>query len=100
MASGHAYVQSSDPSSRPGALHVDAGGRQAWRYGPAIHASVTTGRAPGDKTMQDLKAQLLRGLWYVAFVGHDVRPGRLVHKTLVGDPSPTGPGPDGRGFSG
>ena len=49
--------------------------------------------------MQDLKAQLLRGLWYVAFVGHDVRPGRLVHKTLLGDPILIGRGRDGRVFA-
>ncbi|MCC6778469.1 MAG: aromatic ring-hydroxylating dioxygenase subunit alpha [Hyphomicrobiales bacterium] len=36
--------------------------------------------------MQDLKAELLRGLWYVALVGDDLRPGQLVHKTLLGEP--------------
>jgi phenylpropionate dioxygenase-like ring-hydroxylating dioxygenase large terminal subunit len=36
--------------------------------------------------MQDLKAELLRGLWYVALVGAELRPGRLAHKTLLGEP--------------
>ncbi len=36
--------------------------------------------------MQDLKAELLRGLWYVALVGDDLRRGRIVHKTLLGEP--------------
>jgi phenylpropionate dioxygenase-like ring-hydroxylating dioxygenase large terminal subunit len=38
-------------------------------------------------------------LWYVAFVGHNVRPGRLVHKTLLGDPILIGRGRDGRVFA-
>ena len=49
--------------------------------------------------MHDLKAQLLRGLWYVALVGADVRPGRLVHKTLLGEPLLIGRGRDGRVFA-
>ena len=49
--------------------------------------------------MQDLKAELLRGLWYVALVGADVRPGRLVHKTLLGEPLLIGRGRDGRVFA-
>ncbi len=36
--------------------------------------------------MHDLKAELLRGLWYVAVMGADVPRGRLVHKTLLGEP--------------
>ena len=36
--------------------------------------------------MQDLKAELLRGLWYVALPGAELRPGRMVHKTLLGEP--------------
>ena len=36
--------------------------------------------------MQDLKAELVRGLWYVALLGADLRPGRLAHKTLLGEP--------------
>ena len=34
--------------------------------------------------MQDLKAELLRGLWYVALPSAELRPGRMVHKTLLG----------------
>src|SRR5215471_8955138 len=49
--------------------------------------------------MHDLKAELLRGLWYVALVGADLRPGRLVHKTLLGEPVMIGRGRDGRVFA-
>jgi len=49
--------------------------------------------------MQDLKAELLRGLWYVALVGADVRPGRMLHKTLLGEPVLIGRGSDGRVFA-
>ena len=49
--------------------------------------------------MHDLKAQLLRGLWYVALVGADVRPGRLVPKTLLGEPLLIGRGRDRRVFA-
>lgn len=36
--------------------------------------------------MQGLKAELLRGLWYVATPGGSVRPGRMIAKTLLGEP--------------
>ena len=49
--------------------------------------------------MHDLKAQLLRGLWYVALVGADVRPGRLVPKMLLGEPLLIGRGRDRRVFA-
>jgi len=49
--------------------------------------------------MQDLKAELLRGLWYVALPGAGVRSGRLVHKTLLGEPVLIGRGDDGRVFA-
>src|SRR4029077_7073004 len=49
--------------------------------------------------MQDLKAELVRGLWYVALLGADVRPGRMVHKTLLGEPVLIGRGRDGRVFA-
>ena len=49
--------------------------------------------------MQDLKAELVRGLWYVALLGADVRPGRMVHKTLLGEPVLIGRGSDGRVFA-
>ena len=41
LGAGHPYVQSPDPSSRPGPLHADAGRRQAVRYRSAVHAGVT-----------------------------------------------------------
>src|SRR5262245_65596914 len=97
MVPGHAHVQPPDAPSRPGALHADAGGRQARRYRSAVCADVATGRAyaPGDETMQDLKAELLRGLWYVALVGADVRTGRLVTEALLGETVVTGLGREG-----
>ena len=49
--------------------------------------------------MHDLKAELLRGLWYVALVGADLRPGRIVHKTLLGEPVLIGRGRDGGVFA-
>jgi phenylpropionate dioxygenase-like ring-hydroxylating dioxygenase large terminal subunit len=36
--------------------------------------------------MQDLKAELLRGLWYVALTGADLRAGRMAAKALLGEP--------------
>ena len=36
--------------------------------------------------MQDLKAELLHGFWYVGLVGAGLRAGRTVHKTLLGEP--------------
>jgi phenylpropionate dioxygenase-like ring-hydroxylating dioxygenase large terminal subunit len=36
--------------------------------------------------MQDLKAELLRELWYVALVGADLAPGKVAHKMLLGEP--------------
>ena len=39
-----AYVQSSDPSSRPGPLHADAGRRQAARYRPAGDARMSAAK--------------------------------------------------------
>src|SRR6476620_11230350 len=49
--------------------------------------------------MQDLKAELVRGLWYVALLGADLRAGRMVHKTLLGEPVLIGRGRDGRVFA-
>src|SRR6516225_8061233 len=45
LGPGHAYVQSPDPSSRPGALHADGGRRAALRYRSAIHAGVSDDRS-------------------------------------------------------
>jgi phenylpropionate dioxygenase-like ring-hydroxylating dioxygenase large terminal subunit len=36
--------------------------------------------------MQGLKSELLRGLWYVGLASADLRPGRTVAKTLLGEP--------------
>jgi len=49
--------------------------------------------------MQDLKAELLRGLWYVALPGADLRPGRMAHKTLLGEPLLIGRGCAGQVFA-
>ena len=49
--------------------------------------------------MQDLKAELLRGLWYVALPGAELRPGRMVHKTLLGEPLLIGRGRGNRVFA-
>jgi phenylpropionate dioxygenase-like ring-hydroxylating dioxygenase large terminal subunit len=49
--------------------------------------------------MQDLKAELLRGLWYVALIGADLPPGRLAHKTLLGEPVVIGRRLDGKVFA-
>ena len=49
--------------------------------------------------MQDLKAELLRGLWYVALPSAELRPGRMVHKTLLGEPLLIGRGRGNRVFA-
>lgn len=36
--------------------------------------------------MQGLKAELLRGLWYVGLAGKDLRAGRMLAKTVLGEP--------------
>ena len=36
--------------------------------------------------MQGLKSELLRGLWYVGLAGRDLRRGRTVAKTVLGEP--------------
>ena len=40
LDAGHPYVQSPDPSPRPGAFHADPGRRPAGRYRPAVHAGL------------------------------------------------------------
>ena len=49
--------------------------------------------------MQGLKAELLRGLWYMAMPGTDVRPGRLAHVTMLGEPVVIGRAADGKVFA-
>jgi phenylpropionate dioxygenase-like ring-hydroxylating dioxygenase large terminal subunit len=49
--------------------------------------------------MQDLKAELLRGLWYVALVGAAVQRGRRLHKMLLGEPVLIGRSRSGQVFA-
>ena len=49
--------------------------------------------------MQGLKAELLRGLWYVAMPGGSLRPGRLAHVTMLGEPVLIGRAGDGKVFA-
>jgi phenylpropionate dioxygenase-like ring-hydroxylating dioxygenase large terminal subunit len=49
--------------------------------------------------MQELKAELVRGLWYVALVGADLRAGAMMHKTLLGEPVLLGRARDGKVFA-
>jgi len=49
--------------------------------------------------MQGLKAELLRGLWYVGLAGADLRPGRMVAKMLLGEPILFGRTGDGGVFA-
>src|SRR5207302_4127096 len=59
----------------------------------------TSGWRLAIKAMQVLKAELLRGLWYVGVVGGELRRGRMLHKTLLGEPILIGRGHDGRVFA-
>jgi phenylpropionate dioxygenase-like ring-hydroxylating dioxygenase large terminal subunit len=49
--------------------------------------------------VQGLKAELLRGLWYVAMPGGNVRPGRTVSVPMLGEPVLIGRGKDGKVFT-
>ena len=49
--------------------------------------------------MEGLKAELLRGLWYVALPGEELRPGRMLAKTLLGEPVLFGRARDGGVFA-
>ncbi len=49
--------------------------------------------------MQGLTAELIRGMWYVAAPGRDVKPGALVAKTLLGEPVLIGRTPEGAVFA-
>ncbi len=42
---------------------------------------------------------LLRGLWYYALPGHRLRPGRMLHRTLLGEPVVIGREPGGAVFA-
>ncbi len=49
--------------------------------------------------MQGLKADLLRGLWYVAAPGSALRPGKTLAKTILGEPMLFGRVRDGAAFA-
>jgi phenylpropionate dioxygenase-like ring-hydroxylating dioxygenase large terminal subunit len=49
--------------------------------------------------VQGLKAELLRGFWYMAMPGADVRPGRLSHVMVMGEPLVIGRAKDGSVFA-
>jgi phenylpropionate dioxygenase-like ring-hydroxylating dioxygenase large terminal subunit len=49
--------------------------------------------------MQGLKAELLRGLWYVAAPGAELKPGKLLAKTLLNEPVLMGRTKDGSVFA-
>ena len=49
--------------------------------------------------MQGLTAELLRGCWYVAAKSADLKPGRLLAKTLLGEPVLLARGTDGEAFA-
>lgn len=49
--------------------------------------------------MQGLKAELLRGLWYVAMASADLRAGRTLAKTMLGEPILFGRTRDGVAFA-
>lgn len=51
------------------------------------------------KAMQGLKAELLRGCWYVATTGSALKPGRMVAKTLLGEPVVIVRGENGQVFA-
>ncbi len=49
--------------------------------------------------MQGLKAELLRGFWYMAMPGAKLGPGKLAHVKMLGDPVLVGRGRDGKVFA-
>src|SRR5260370_924849 len=49
--------------------------------------------------MHDLKAELLRGLWYVALMGDEVRAGQVVTSAVLGEPLLIGRHRDGGVFA-
>ncbi|CEJ10599.1 Toluene-4-sulfonate monooxygenase system iron-sulfur subunit TsaM1 [bacterium YEK0313] len=49
--------------------------------------------------MQGLTAELIKGLWYVAAPGRDLKPGKLLNKTLVGQPVLMGRAANGEVFA-
>jgi phenylpropionate dioxygenase-like ring-hydroxylating dioxygenase large terminal subunit len=49
--------------------------------------------------LQGLKAEILRGFWYMAMPGAELRPGKLTHLKMLGDPVLVGRGKDGKVFA-
>ena len=49
--------------------------------------------------MQGLKAELLRGFWYMALPGARLKPGATTHLVMLGDPVLVGRGKDGKVFA-
>ena len=49
--------------------------------------------------MQGLKAEILRGFWYMAMPGSRLKPGKLAHLKMLGDPVLVGRGKDGKVFA-
>ena len=49
--------------------------------------------------MQGLKAELLRGFWYMALPGARLKPGKLAHLMMLGEPIVVGRGRDGLVFA-
>src|SRR6516225_4002909 len=46
-----------------------------------------------------MKAELLRGFWYMALPGARLRPGKLAHLKMLGEPVVVGRGRDNRVFA-
>ncbi len=53
----------------------------------------------GRERAPDGPTSLLRGLWYYALPGHRLRPGRMLHRTLLGEPVLIGREPGGAVFA-
>jgi len=49
--------------------------------------------------VQGMKAELLRGFWYMALPGARLRPGKLAHLKMLGEPVVVGRGRDNRVFA-
>ena len=49
--------------------------------------------------MQGLKAELLRGFWYMALPGAKLKTGKLAHLMMLGEPIVVGRGRDGKVFA-
>jgi len=49
--------------------------------------------------VQGLKAELLRGFWYMALPGARLKPGAVTHLVMLGDPVLVGRGKDGKVFA-